>query len=182
MLVVDPSLQLEAGVLLSKMLERVKVSKFLGIWTPSLNSCTSAKLIRYRLLDEGVSTNLLITRIDEVVGDCVLATEGDSVRVAVGDSVEGDNVGDSVEGDNVGTVDGGGTYSCSPEEENKKVNTASEENGKVVILDCPATVAVMVAPLIRSLQQGSFLLYITTLSNAATETMVRVGSESVGSE
>ena len=87
---------------------------------------------------------MLITRKDEVVGDCVLATEGDSVRVAVGDSVAGENVGD--EGDNVGTVDGGGTYSFSPEEENKKVNTASEENGKVVVLDCPATVAVMVAP------------------------------------
>ena len=148
-LVVDPSLQLEAGVVLSKMLERVKVTKLLGIWTPFLNSCTSAKLIRYRLLDEGISRNLLITRIDEVVGDTVLATEGDSVLVVVGDSVEGENVG---------ADDGGGTYSCSPEEETKKVNTASGENGKVVVLVCPPTVAVMVAPSIRSLQQASALL------------------------
>ena len=93
--------------------------------------------------------NVLAAVGDTVLGESVLAAVRDSVLTAVGGIVLGDRVlaavGDSVEGDTIGTVDGKGSNSWSPEEDSTKVYISSED-GKVVVVDCPPTMAVMVAP------------------------------------
>ena len=66
--------------------------------------------------------------------------------------VVGEDDGAIVVGLDVGASVGGRVNNCSPEEDNTKVNTASGEKGNVVAFDWPLTVAVMVAPSIRSRQ------------------------------